>query len=137
MNPSSRTPEGDEYRCPVCGDRGRIEPSWPRRDATCPSCGCLLWIGDTSRLPSIVQCHVPAHTLVHSHDQRKPKKLRLLLMIVVMLAVVGGGWVTVVSDIYGVYLPEYLALVVLTVLLFGRRLPDIGYWLGKKIVSSG
>lgn len=40
---SSRTPEGDAGRCPVCGHDCRLEPSWPARDAPCPSCGHLLW----------------------------------------------------------------------------------------------
>jgi hypothetical protein len=41
---SSRTPEGDPNRCPVCGKPARIEPSTvPMRDAPCPHCGHLLW----------------------------------------------------------------------------------------------
>jgi len=40
---SSRTPEGDPNRCPVCGCRLRLEPSEPLRDAPCPQCGHLLW----------------------------------------------------------------------------------------------
>ena len=43
MNISSRTPEGDPNRCPVCGLELRLEPSRPPGDAPCPSCGCLLW----------------------------------------------------------------------------------------------
>ena len=40
---SSRTPEGDANRCPVCGQACRLEPSQLPRDAPCPSCGSLLW----------------------------------------------------------------------------------------------
>ena len=40
---SSRTPEGDPNRCPVCGHDCRLEPSWPGRDGPCPHCGHLLW----------------------------------------------------------------------------------------------
>jgi hypothetical protein len=40
---SSRTPEGEPNRCPVCGDTLRIEPSDPAGDAPCPRCGHLLW----------------------------------------------------------------------------------------------
>lgn len=40
---SSRTPEGDPGRCPVCGHDCRLDPSWPARDGPCPSCGHLLW----------------------------------------------------------------------------------------------
>ena len=43
MKPSSRTPEGEPNRCPLCGKRLRLEPSEPSRDAPCPFCGCLLW----------------------------------------------------------------------------------------------
>ena len=43
MKPSSRTPEGEPNRCPVCGHRVIIEPSEGTFDATCPYCGCLLW----------------------------------------------------------------------------------------------
>jgi len=42
MLPSSRTPEGNPNRCPICGHRFRIEPSWPFDDAPCPFCGHLL-----------------------------------------------------------------------------------------------
>lgn len=45
---SSRTPEGDDKRCPICGQYPRVEPStFPTRDAPCPFCGSLLWF--TSR----------------------------------------------------------------------------------------
>lgn len=46
---SSRTPEGQPNRCPVCGRAVCIEPSLPLADgracgdAPCPNCGSLLW----------------------------------------------------------------------------------------------
>lgn len=43
MLPSSRTPEGDRGRCPVCQAIVRMEPSSPTRDAPCPCCGTLIW----------------------------------------------------------------------------------------------
>jgi signal recognition particle GTPase len=43
MTISSRTPEGQPNRCPVCGQRLRLSPSWPSADAPCPSCGSLVW----------------------------------------------------------------------------------------------
>lgn len=43
MNISSRTPEGEENRCSICGHVLRLEPSRPPGDGTCPSCGCLIW----------------------------------------------------------------------------------------------
>ncbi len=45
MEPSSRTPEGEPNRCPVCGKDLCIEPSRPPGNAPCPHCGSLLWFG--------------------------------------------------------------------------------------------
>jgi hypothetical protein len=47
---SSRTPEGDPNRCPVCGKTLRLEPSIDTRDGPCPHCGHLLWFEHTSQL---------------------------------------------------------------------------------------
>ncbi len=41
---SSRTPEGEPFRCPTCGLVDRLEPSRPPGDVPCPSCGRLLWV---------------------------------------------------------------------------------------------
>ncbi|MGC3970830.1 MAG: acyl carrier protein [Pirellulales bacterium] len=43
MTISSRTPEGEPYRCPICDDVSNVEPSFPGGDACCPRCGHLLW----------------------------------------------------------------------------------------------
>jgi hypothetical protein len=43
MTISSRTPEGEPNRCPVCRHQLTIEPSRPPGDAPCPRCGVLLW----------------------------------------------------------------------------------------------
>jgi hypothetical protein len=48
---SSRTPEGEPNRCPVCGSAVRVEPSLPALDAPCPACGCLLWFRPPSAEP--------------------------------------------------------------------------------------
>jgi hypothetical protein len=40
---SSRTPEGEDNCCPVCGQALRLEPSRPPGDAPCPCCGVLVW----------------------------------------------------------------------------------------------
>jgi acyl carrier protein len=51
MTISSRTPEGEPHRCPVCDASVRIEPSLPSGDAPCPNCGILLWfVADDERL---------------------------------------------------------------------------------------
>ena len=52
MNPSTRTPEGQPNRCPVCGKPVLIDPSLPPGDAPCPHCGCLLWFPKTPGLES-------------------------------------------------------------------------------------
>lgn len=51
MEPSSRTPEGEANRCPVCGAEVCLEPSRPAGDAPCPHCGCLMWFGQVSGTP--------------------------------------------------------------------------------------
>ena len=43
MTISSRTPEGQPNRCPVCEQSLNIEASTPFGDAPCPNCGSLLW----------------------------------------------------------------------------------------------
>ena len=40
---STRTPEGESNRCPVCRNRVQLFPSQPFGDAPCPNCGHLLW----------------------------------------------------------------------------------------------
>jgi acyl carrier protein len=42
MPVSSRTPEGEPQRCPICGDIVTTEPSVPLGDSVCPQCGSLL-----------------------------------------------------------------------------------------------
>jgi hypothetical protein len=46
MDISSRTPEGEDNRCTVCGHALRLEPTRPPGDAPCPFCGVLLWFPD-------------------------------------------------------------------------------------------
>ena len=43
MNISSRTPEGDPARCPMCESEIVIEPSVFLGDGCCPNCGQLIW----------------------------------------------------------------------------------------------
>lgn len=42
MTISSRTPEGEPYRCPICGGAAPLETS-DAGDSLCPQCGQLLW----------------------------------------------------------------------------------------------
>lgn len=48
MTISSRTPEGQPGICPHCRAFVVIEPSIFVGDATCPSCGQLLWFINTN-----------------------------------------------------------------------------------------
>ena len=43
MTISSRTPEGEPQRCPICDELANVDPSYPGGDACCPRCGSLLW----------------------------------------------------------------------------------------------
>lgn len=43
MPVSSRTPEGEPLRCPICGTAADLEVCDPAGDALCPACGSLLW----------------------------------------------------------------------------------------------
>lgn len=46
---STRTPEGEPVRCPVCRERALVVPSvFPTTDAPCPSCGTLIWFSGES-----------------------------------------------------------------------------------------
>lgn len=56
MTISTRTPEGDWHRCPICGQQAATEPSYPNGDSVCPSCGQLLWwFHDQLQLPEKVR----------------------------------------------------------------------------------
>ena len=43
MSISSRTPEGQPLKCPLCGKQAAMEVSPVTGDVTCPTCGQLLW----------------------------------------------------------------------------------------------
>ncbi len=57
MNVSTRTPEGQPHRCPLCGKPVVMEPSRPAGDAPCPHCGCLLWFSNASGSDRIYGFH--------------------------------------------------------------------------------
>src|SRR5262245_16113111 len=108
MHISSRTPEGTPNRCPICGATLRIEPSKPAGDAPCPQCGALLWFNGAS--PS----------------GRRRANVKWPFIIGTVAAVAAGvvaafflGW----NGVLGLGPTEFIVLIVLAVLLFGRRLP--------------
>ncbi len=68
---SSRTPEGEPARCPICGVLDAIEPSLLGGDAPCPSCGHLLWPRatlDAARTPRVLRDN--AEVLLRSFPRR-------------------------------------------------------------------
>ena len=65
---SSRTPEGEDNCCPVCGNPFRLEPSRPPGDAPCPCCGVLVWFATPEPGPS------PA--ALPDHDRFKAGRMR-------------------------------------------------------------
>ena len=56
MSISSRTPEGESFRCDICGEVARVEAS-DTGDTLCPACGQLLW---RIKLLFAEQLNVPA-----------------------------------------------------------------------------
>ena len=52
--PSSRTPEGDQNVCRVCGHSFCLDPSRPPGDAPCPHCGTLHWFIEPVVRPSLI-----------------------------------------------------------------------------------
>jgi predicted RNA-binding Zn-ribbon protein involved in translation (DUF1610 family) len=118
---SSRTPEGEPNRCAVCGAQVRIEPSMPARDAPCPNCGSLLWF-----------THSPRRRIVQ-RSRRFAGKLAKVVGLFVMLVLLVLAFRRFTS--WSPSLMEVLIIVGLAVLLFGKRLPEAGRWLGKWMVD--
>jgi hypothetical protein len=61
MEPSSRTPEGQPNRCPLCGKEVYLEPSVPPGDAPCPHCGHLLWFANPRMDEGVPATEWPSH----------------------------------------------------------------------------
>jgi len=68
---------------------------------------------------------------------QKARRSRSQRAVVVMFAVAGFAWAIGFMSVYdSLGPPEWLVLALLAVLLFGRRLVDIGYWFGQRIISQ-
>lgn len=76
MEPASRTPEGEPNICHVCGSGVTIEPSRPSGDAPCPSCGTLLWFGDSS--PGLIDHLAASGVFVTADDSGQIVEIRLV-----------------------------------------------------------
>jgi len=72
MEPSSRIPEGDPNRCPICGHDIRVEPSIPPGDAPCPYCGHLFWFDTQLPLQPIVEAERRVWILVNVFGRPVP-----------------------------------------------------------------
>jgi DNA-directed RNA polymerase subunit RPC12/RpoP len=73
MTISSRTPEGESNRCPICNHQVRMEPSITTRDAPCPHCGHLLWFDARPGNP------VAVTDLIHDADARSVAEILIRL----------------------------------------------------------
>jgi mannitol/fructose-specific phosphotransferase system IIA component (Ntr-type) len=84
---SSRTPEGEPNRCPVCGHELRIDPSRPPGDAPCPDCGSLVWFPGDNRdsaaasLRLAAWAFLDAGIVVLSRPERLPKEEAIKSML--------------------------------------------------------
>ncbi len=107
MNVASRTPGGWPGRCSVCGYRLQMEPSLPSGDATCPACGSLVWLA------------VPMKVARHTASPRSVGlKVAFAAALLAWLLYLGVRWTGLGGYEVGV-------LVVLAILLLGRRLPSL------------
>src|SRR5205823_2200371 len=108
-------------RCPTCGHELCVEPSLPSRDATCPRCGSLVWLSQVVRATSIPRPSKPARGLFKSH---------WVMRLLMVLTILQGTLVVAVLVRVGFELTsmEFLLLVVLALLLFGRRAPSLIRW---------
>jgi len=129
MEPSTRTPEGEPNRCPVCGKRLQIEPSRPPGDAPCPHCGHLLWFDpsvweddDLNRRKALE----PVVLIGVRHSMYQ--KVAFLLLgydILVILLILAGPWAgippfvvfpfAVVPPIIGLGITPLLALLIFAI----------------------
>src|SRR5438128_1634153 len=134
MRISSRTPEGTPNRCPICGAAVRIEPSQPENDAPCPQCGALLWF-EADGLPSAQDTNA---NLFFSAAPRRTAYILRWIALIVLAIVLPAAVMTVCFSLLGMTglgPTEFFILMILTILLFGRRLPEMGRYFGERIVG--
>lgn len=131
---SSRTPEGFPGRCPMCGRLVQLELSYPMSDATCPNCGTLLCHGrqqTSMREPAVLR-----------HTNQRFAEALFTIESAFILAVCGVllfgsaylfAWflIWLSSDRLEVHYYEGAILSIIAVLLFGRFLPKVGYYMGR------
>ncbi len=107
MTISSRTPEGWPARCPTCGKAICVEPSMPGRDATCPHCGCLVWLSRPTT------------------DTKVPSWMRRIAVVAVAIALLWLAWLALTW--LGSGIAEKIVVVVIGAFLFGRRVAGVAW----------
>ena len=109
MIPSSRTPEGQPHRCPVCHQEVRVEPSFPPGDAPCPNCGHLLWFEAPSREHDADQLRWQIERLAKSIEASQPAGGGRRVGVLSPQPCRGGRIVNRVGDPQGRRSPTHLA----------------------------
>lgn len=137
MTISSRTPEGDRFRCDICGKTFCLTVStFPCRDVTCPHCGCLSF-QELAHSP-------PAAALRRSLFQSRCIRVATLIVAILHAALwLSSGIATSLTIHFhdGTWLPPFFWLVAIPAygLLFlplvealFANLPDHGktFWVG-------
>ncbi|MBL8820606.1 MAG: hypothetical protein JNL58_31580 [Planctomyces sp.] len=77
MLPSSRTPDGNDGYCIICGQFVRIAPSVNAGDATCPTCGVLLWFDQTDESRRLANSRKEILTTLSSSELTVVKEMLL------------------------------------------------------------
>jgi hypothetical protein len=104
-----------------------MQPSLPGRDAPCPSCGALLWGGQPGSWPR------------PSHRWRRVLWKACLFFVTaaaVLLVVTAAAAAIFVDTAIKLAWSECVVLALLTVLLFGRKLPEVARWVGYRIAGG-
>ena len=61
MPPSSRTPEGEPLRCPICGAACNVDVSRPPGDSVCPCCGAHAWMAEARERTTDTEANIRAY----------------------------------------------------------------------------
>ncbi|MBL8818533.1 MAG: hypothetical protein JNL58_21070 [Planctomyces sp.] len=77
MQPSSRTPDGNDGYCIICGQFVRLAPSVTAGDATCPCCGVLLWFDRAEESSTLMKKRREVLTALSSSELAAAKDVLL------------------------------------------------------------
>ena len=122
MDISSRTPEGSENHCPVCGQFVRMTPSEPTGDAPCPHCGCLLWFIDTGS-----ELRFYARTSISPPLESEPGQVKIPFHADDRVKVADGTFEEFEGSVLAV--DESNGRVTIEIKIFGRDVPvELEWW---------